>query len=176
LADGDFEAPPTVQPEGWQWEVIPSLDDVDCQAKRVANEPREGKQCLMLKVTPKNPLKPPQVLERTFVALHGPALRLEPGTVVRVSAWMRVPAPIVGSPDGALLFDSAGGEPLAVRTSVPCPWKQFILYRTVPASGVLNVTLALSGIGTVYFDDVRIEPMTSKNSSGIITTSSRPRQ
>jgi hypothetical protein len=36
--------------------------------------------------------------------------------------------------------------------------------------------LALSGIGTVYFDDVRIEPMTSKNSSGIITTSSRPRQ
>jgi hypothetical protein len=87
-----------------------------------------------------------------------------------------VPAPIVGSPDGALLFDSAGGEPLAVRTSVPCPWKQFILYRTVPASGVLNVTLALSGIGTVYFDDVRIEPMTSKNSSGIITTSSRPRQ
>ncbi len=140
LPEGDFEAPPTIQPEGWKVEDIPSLDEVDYQAKRVANDPREGKQCLMLKIAPKNPLKPPQVLERTFLALHSPALRMEPGTTVRISAWMRIPAPIIGSPDGALLFDSAGGEPLAVRTSLPSPWKQFILYRTVPASGTINVT------------------------------------
>jgi hypothetical protein len=29
----------------------------------------------------------------------------------------------------------------------------------VPSSGTLQVTLALTGLGTVYFDDVRIEPL-----------------
>ena len=38
--------------------------------------------------------------------------------------------------DGALFYDSAGGEDLAVRLTVPTPkWKQFHLYRRVPASG-----------------------------------------
>jgi hypothetical protein len=35
----------------------------------------------------------------------------------------------------------------------------FTLYRRVPASGSLNVTLALTGIGTVFFDDIRVEPL-----------------
>jgi len=60
-----------------------------------------------------------------------------------------------------------------VRTSLPSPWKQFILYRTVPVSGTIDVTVALSGIGTVYFDDIRIEPMGAKESSEIRTTSAR---
>ena len=88
---------------------------------------------------------------------------LEPGTLVRISGWVRVPPPgIVASTDGALIYDSAGGEPLAIRQSSPLPkWQQFLLYRKVPASGTINVTLALTGIGTVYFDDVRIEPLQS---------------
>ena len=36
------------------------------------------------------------------------------------------------------------------------------LYRLVPASGTINVTLALTGLGSVYFDDVRIEPLLRK--------------
>ena len=28
----------------------------------------------------------------------------------------------------------------------------------MPDSGLISVTLALTGIGTVYFDDIRIEP------------------
>ena len=36
----------------------------------------------------------------------------------------------VASTDGALLFDSAGGEPLALRlTGEAKRWKQYILYR-----------------------------------------------
>ena len=35
-------------------------------------------------------------------------------------------------------------------------WKQFVLYRKVPASGAINVTLALTGLGKVYFDDVTV--------------------
>src|SRR5262249_972523 len=118
-------------------------------------------QCLRLQIKPKSALQAPLALERTFLAVHTPAVRLEPGTLVRISGWVRIPpAGITASTDGALVYDSAGGEPLAIRlTSLTLKWQQFLLYRKVPASGTINVTLALTGIGSAYFDDVRIEPM-----------------
>jgi hypothetical protein len=72
---------------------------------------------------------------------------------------MRVPDEIKATQDGALFYDSAGGEPLAVRTVRTSSWKQYVLYREVPASGTINVTMALTGLGKVFFDDVRIEPL-----------------
>ncbi len=172
LTGGDFEWPPDQKPPDWCLEEIPSLDDVQGEAKRVANTPREGKQCLMLKLSTKNPLKSELVLERTFLAIHSPAVHLPPGTPVRISGWVCVPEAITGSPDGALFYDSAGGEALAVRVTQPTIWRQFILYRNVPESGTVNVSMALTGLGTVYFDDVRIEPLSDKKEEpDIITTS-----
>jgi hypothetical protein len=171
---GDFEWPSNEQQKGWAMQEILLPEEaelVETSAKRVANNPRDGKQCLMLKMTAKNALTAPQVLQRAFLAIHSPEVRLTPGTLVRVSGWMKVAEPIIGSPDGALLYDSASGEPLAVRQSLPTPWKQFMLYRTVPASGKIGVTLALTGLGTVYFDDLRIEPLDGKKKPEIITTS-----
>ncbi|MCS7046762.1 MAG: hypothetical protein NZO58_10430, partial [Gemmataceae bacterium] len=101
----------------------------------------------------------PLALERTLVALTSPAVPLPPGSLVQVSGWICIPVPITASSDGALLYDSAGGEPLAIRLSEPTPWKKFTLYRRVPPSGTIQVTLALTGLGTVYFDDLRIEPL-----------------
>lgn len=98
-------------------------------------------------------------LERTFLAVDSPPVRLPPGTLVRVSGWVRVPKEIVGSADGVLFYDDAGGEPLAVRLAVQQDWKRFHLYRRVPATGQISVTLALTGVGAAYFDDVRIEPL-----------------
>jgi hypothetical protein len=100
-----------------------------------------------------------QPLERTFLAVDGPPVRLAPGTLVRVSGWVKVPAPIAGTADGALLYDDAGGEPLAVRVAHTGGWKRFHLYRRVPQTGQISVTLALTGIGVAYFDDVKIEPL-----------------
>jgi hypothetical protein len=172
LPEGDFELLPDRPQADWTLEEIPSLDDVQGEAKRVANNPREGKQCLMLKLSAKNSLKAALVLERTYLAIHSPPVHLPPGTPVRISGWVCVPQAITGSPDGALFYDSAGGEPLAVRVTQPTIWKQFILYRTVPESGSVYVSMALTGLGTVFFDDVRIEPMTDKQEeSEIITTS-----
>jgi hypothetical protein len=105
----------------------------------------------------------PQVLERTYVAIHSPAVRLPPGTPVKISAWVRLPRGVAGSTDGAMLYDSSGGEPLALRLAeaTGADWKQYTLYRRVPASGAINVTMALTGLGTAYFDDVKIEPLTA---------------
>jgi hypothetical protein len=160
LPDGDFEAPPDRVPVGWMAQEVPPLDEVEVSARRVADAPHGGRQCLMLKAEPKNPQLAPQVLERTFLAIHSPAVRFPPGTVVRVSAWVRIPDKVRGSADGALIYDSAGGEPLAVRLTEAAPgWKQYSLFRRVPASGTVNATLALTGLGTVYFDDVCIEAL-----------------
>jgi len=79
---------------------------------------------------------------------------------VQITGWVRIPAPIQLSPDGALFFDSIGGEQLGVRLINQCAWQKITLYRKVPESGKVQVTLALRGLGNVYFDDIRIEPMT----------------
>jgi hypothetical protein len=160
LPDGNFEVEPNQTVSGWTPQLS-SLDgdSVDLAARRVTDQPKEGKQCLMLEIKPKHPEEAPAALDRTILAINSPAVRLQPGTLVRISAWVRIPKPITASPDGALFFDSIGGEPLAIRLKDGKTWTKYTLYRVVPASGTVNVTLALTGMGTAYFDDVRIEPL-----------------
>src|SRR5262249_25424878 len=174
LPDGDFELPPDRVPANWLVEEVPSLDPVVGVARRVKEDAKEGRQCLMLQVVPKDPAAVPAALERTFLAVHSPAVKLPPGTKVRISAWMRVPSGVGATPDGALLYDSAGGEPLAVRTVTPAGWKQYVLYREVPASGTINVTMALTGLGTAYFDDVRIEPLVAGGAAPAVAAGNAP--
>jgi hypothetical protein len=125
--------------------------------------PKQGKQCLMMEIKPKAGTIAPLALERTLLALTSPVVHLQPGTLVQVGGWIRIPKDITASADGALLYDSAGGEPLAIRLTTATPWKKFTLYRRVPDSGTMYVTLALTGLGAVYFDDVRIEPLAAGN-------------
>ncbi|MBM4070034.1 MAG: hypothetical protein FJ271_13940 [Planctomycetes bacterium] len=181
LPGGDFEIIPERVQDSWRPEE-PTLDDVEMTVERVsevstpqsakpgaapppavAELPRQGKQCLRLQIRPKNKELPPQALERTLLALTSPVVHLQPGSLVQVSAWVRIPKRIEASPDGALFYDSAGGEPLALRLTEPMPWKKISLYRRVPDSGTLHVTLALTGLGSAYFDDVRIEPLVPSN-------------
>jgi hypothetical protein len=123
----------------------------------------EGKQCAMLQIKPQVGKEVPQALERTMVALVSPDVKLPPGTLVQVSGQVYIPESISASPDGALLYDSAGGEPLAIRLTASAGWKKYTVYRRVPESGTINVTLALTGLGTVYFDDIRIETRAPAN-------------
>jgi hypothetical protein len=177
LPGGDFETVPTDPALAWKIEE-PTIDPVRMTAIRVkdittnlemkpggtpstSEKPKEGLQCAMLLVEPQNKQAPPLALERTVLSLSSPLVKLPPGTLVRVSAWVRIPQAITASVDGALFYDTAGGEPLAIRLTEATPWKKYTLYRRVPASGQIGVTLAMTGLGAAYFDDVRIEPLTS---------------
>jgi hypothetical protein len=128
--------------------------------------PELGKSLLRLEVRRRGEIgedgKPVAVnnapLERTFLAVDSPTVTLPPGTLVRVSGWIRIPQPITGTADGVLFYDDVGGEPLALRAMHLPHWRKFHLYRRVPASGRISVTVALTGIGVAYFDDIRIEP------------------
>src|SRR5262249_702136 len=84
LPGGDFEAPPGDWPSAWlpQAVTLPS-DDVELSAERVTEDAQEGRQCLRLRIKPKDPLHAPAALERTFLAVHTPAVRLTPGGPAR---------------------------------------------------------------------------------------------
>jgi hypothetical protein len=167
IPDGDFERD-GVLAGGWQVEKA-SLDGLELAAKAVGDTPQEGRQCLLLQASmPKVKsaqglveAEPPAALERTTLRVHSPVSQFPAGSLVRVSGWVKVPGPIKSSVEGAMLYDSSGGEPLAVRlTTATKAWRKFNLYRRVPASGLMQVTLELRGVGAAYFDDVRVEPLT----------------
>jgi len=130
-------------------------------------EPKLGNSVLKLEIRPKVVINPkdgkalpiPAALERTYLAVTTPTVRLQPGTWVRISGWVMIPKAIESSADGFLLFDNIGDEAMGVRMTAGLSWKKFHLYRQVPASGAVWVTAALTGIGTVYVDDIRVEPL-----------------
>ncbi len=110
LSDGGFEVPPDQIQQGWlrqdsfEGKATPPLDNVVSVTRRVAEEPAEGKQCLKLQVQPRDPLQLPEALERTYIAVHSPVVSLPPGSLVRISVQVRVPGPILASPDGVAVL------------------------------------------------------------------------
>ncbi len=181
LQDGDFEHADGV-PTGWRIQQS-TPDEVEGVARVTTENPHEGLGCLMIQVKAKAPPAPPPpttppangkpapppqppvitALEPTYLAVTSPPVQLPPGSLVRINGWVNVPKPIEASADGALIFDTAGGEPLGVRlTEATKGWKKFTLFRRVPVSGELRLTAALTGVGTVYFDDLSIEPLNAR--------------
>jgi hypothetical protein len=188
LPGGDFETDPAQAVDAWRPQET-TLDEVAMIAQRVtkldipppppkdpkdkkpptvpttpppptlSDRPIKGERALMLQIKPKDPINQPQALQRTFLAIHSPVVRLQPRSLVQISGWVCIPRPIQASLDGAMLYDSIGGEPLALRLTEVTAWKKFTLYRRVPASGTVQLTVALTGLGTVYFDDLRIQPL-----------------
>ena len=135
-------------------------------------QPNFGSHCLKLEISAKETkdrdgtvLPAPLAVERTVLAVDSPACEFAPGQLVRISFWTKVPG-TVGSADGLVVFDSAGGEPLGVRlrntydeTRRAVAWKQVRLYRRVPADGKLSLSFVLTGLGSAYIDDVAVEPL-----------------
>jgi hypothetical protein len=186
LRGGDFETPPDRVLDTWRKDET-TLDGLDLIAERVSSvgaaptskdaKPLpntssvppsddgviEGKQCAMLQIKPKAGKPAPSALERSHISLVSAPVKLPPGTLVQISGWVNIPAAITASPDGEMMYDSAGGEPMAIRWTEPTAWKKYTVFRRVPNNGMINVTLTMTGVGTVYFDDVRIEPLSRAN-------------
>ncbi len=91
-----------------------------------------------------------------------PPLTPPAGKLVEIAARVMVPAPITGSVDGLLVFDSLGGPALAERVGVTRDWRRLVLHRIVPADSAgepLVVTFALSGLGEAWIDDVSVRTL-----------------
>jgi hypothetical protein len=178
----DAEPPTTKPPKQIYTPTAFEKRVVDPQPRK----PELGEGVLRLRVTPrpltlkKDEKAPPepQALERVFLCVNTPPVKFPPGSWVRVSGWMKIAATkppgadeksttllgIRASADGAMLFDTTAGEAYAIRLTEPTlwngspAWQEFHVYRRVPPNGEVRVRMALTGFGTVYFDNIRVEP------------------
>jgi hypothetical protein len=155
---------------GWSLHSHPSKG-VRASGELLGKDPRVGEPSpggyFHLSAAANDPEQTPEVLERPPLLLTTPPVAVKAGQWVRIHGWVRVPGPITGSLDGLLIFDSLGGEPLAERIKQTSDWKEFTLYRAAPATTSLRVTLALTGLGEAWIDNLSVE---------IVTRRPRPRR
>jgi hypothetical protein len=79
------------------------------------------------------------------------------GELICVQGWIRIPQPLESTVDGFMVFDSLGGEELALRfLQTSGEWREFAFYRSVPTDTNYYVVFALNGIGEVHLDDVHV--------------------
>jgi hypothetical protein len=156
IRGGEFENSEFLSEDGWS-QVMDGDGSVDLQATLSAQDPHRGERSLHMEVKTKEGHTLPASLDPMLAALVSKPIPVVAGDIVRIRFWLRVPAAIQGSPEGALIYDSLGGPALAVTQVEPQEWKQYTLYRHATRADALTVTIGLTGIGDIYVDDLVIE-------------------
>ncbi|HVC92718.1 MAG TPA: hypothetical protein VND64_03460, partial [Pirellulales bacterium] len=141
------------------WELSRYGRQVLMSGEHSPTEPHSGRKNLHLSSAPADPLNPPALVETAPLWVRTPPVPVMAGQWYAIRGWVRVPAPITGSHDGLLIIDSLGGDPLAERIEKTEGWREFTLYRVAPRTGSMTVTIALTGLGEAWIDDLTIEPL-----------------
>lgn len=157
LSEGDFEDLDRMVWAGWQHYEHPQ-DGVRTAADLSPAAPKGGRYSLRLAATAINEHAAAGLVETPPVWITSPAIEAHAGQIFRISGWTYIPEAVTGSLDGLMIIESFGGEPLAERVGEARHWKPFVLYRAAPRSGPLRVTIALTGFGEAWIDNVTIEP------------------
>jgi hypothetical protein len=171
---GEFESSEMLSEDGWS-QTMDGDDALELRATLSAQDPHRGERSLHMEVKPKEGRNLPASLDPMLAALVSKPIPVRAGDILRIRFWLRVPAQIQGSPEGAVIYDSLGGPALAVTQSDPLEWKQFTLYRHATRSDNLTITVGLTGIGDVYVDDLVVEratptagPLTREKTSQVV--------
>ena len=173
LPSGEFEDIGTLVAEHWKHEQS-MLDTVQSSAE-LYSVAKQGKYSLRLSATPMTGEAVPSVIPNPPVTVVTPGISVHAGQFVRITGWAKVPTTLVGSIDGALIYDSLLGKSGAVRLKASQDWQRFELLRPVSESQEMTLTLSLQGFGEFLIDDLRIAafelgpdaPPTSPNKSAV---------
>jgi hypothetical protein len=155
IAGGDFESAEALADGGWS-QTVEIDEQLEVGATLSSDNPHGGSRSLHLQLKPDDAAELPASLDPQVAALVSKPILIKAGDVLRVRFWMRVPAPIEGSADGAVIFDSIGGRSLALSQVEPLEWKQFTFYRYATRSDELTITIGLTGVGDIYVDDLEV--------------------
>jgi len=156
LRSGDFEDYDTMVAEGWKHEQS-AIAGVRATAELYPRG-HKGNYSLRLIAAPASGQDPPASVPERPVTVISPPVTVYKGQLVYISGWVKVSAPSLGSLDGAIFYDSLGGPAAALRWRTISDWKKFELVREVNETSELTLTMALSGLGEIRFDDVEIIP------------------
>jgi len=155
LPGGDFENLDFMVESGWQqyrFEPPRIVSEVGLSRKNV----RSGKYSLRLFASSTEKKSPSIPVESTLVWINSAAVPVRKGQLVCIKGWYYVARPMVDSFDGLLVFDSLGGPAMAERIRKGASWQPFVLYRRAASDSDLTVTLALTGCGEIFVDDVTV--------------------
>ena len=155
LPGGGFEHLPTLLQLGWKHQRLPQ-PGVQSAVRLSPEAPHSGSYCLELEALPADPDAPPATLPTAPAWVTSPEMPLQAGDLVEITGVARVPQQPLGSIDGLMIFDSLGGEEMAVRVTEAPSWRPFRLLRAAPTDTTVTVTIALTGHGRVQLDDLAI--------------------
>ena len=156
LPGGDMEIR-ALEQAGWE-SMGHKVEGVFVAAKDVSPAAaRLGQSGLRLVVAPSNPSDRPKQLETIPLWVVTPPMTVRMGELICVQGWIRIPQPLESTVDGLMIFDSLGGQELALRfLHTSGEWREFAFYRNVPTDSAYYVSFALNGIGEVHLDDVHV--------------------
>jgi hypothetical protein len=140
------------------WETVSHRIEGVALPKRdtVINAKHSGQKGLQIVVLPTGSEDKPVQLETTPIWITTPPIPVRMGEMICVNGWIRIPRRLESTVDGLMIFDSLGGESLALRFLETGDWREFAFYRNVPEDGNYYVTFGLQGFGEVHIDDVNI--------------------
>jgi hypothetical protein len=154
LAGGDMEQLDALVQAGWRHQRDPNVP-IEA-AVELSPLRHTGESSLHLRVFAAKPEEAPAVVETPPVWVTTPGIQVAAGKLARISGFVKTSPAIAGSQDGVLIFDSLGGQTLALRMKPSAEWQPFTLFRVVPEDSLLTVTMALTGLGDAWIDDVQI--------------------
>jgi hypothetical protein len=157
LPTGDMESRPLWTQAGWFSERH-EINDVMTPIVAIAPGGRKpGNSCLSISVKSLPNEEQPLQLETAPVWITSPPIPVRMGELICVNGWVRIPRTIESGVDGLMIYDSFGGESLALRfTRQMKDWKEFVFYRYAPMDGHFFLFFSLFGIGEAQIDDVSV--------------------
>jgi hypothetical protein len=157
LRSGDCEDKDTMVAEGWK-RTETEIPDVQSTGELHAGA-HQGTYCLRLAAAPAPGKELPAVISDRPVTITTPPVTVYKGQLVYISGWVKMAAASIGNLDGAVFYDSLLGSGTALHWNSTADWQQFEMIREVPETTQLTLTMALSGLGDVRFDDLQIIPL-----------------
>lgn len=154
LPSGDFENIDAMLADGWRHEQRTS--GIIRTAGELYPRPHCGTHCLRLVAVPETNHDVPSVVTERPITVTSPPIQVRAGQIIHISGFVRVAAPCVGNLDGAMLYDSLVGQTGALRWQANSDWQPFELLREAAADGEFTLTLTLTGLGEILFDDLKV--------------------
>ena len=155
LPAGNFENLNHMVDRGWSQHRV-DQDSVRSDVELTPHDQKSGGYSLRLRALPTDHSETSPIVATAPITIRSARVHAQPGQLVRIAGWAKVPSSIVGSHDGLLVSDSVGGESLGVRIRRTDDWQEFVLYRAADATGELRIDFSLTGIGEALVDAITV--------------------
>lgn len=157
LYGGDFESLDQLTQFGWQ-HIAAEASGLTPHAELSSREPYHGRYCLRLNVAAAQQDHPPVATDRVGIRIISPAIPVEPGQLIEITGWARIPEPTPGQTADLEIVDSLGGPELSLPLAATHGWQPFQVVRAATANE-LHISFGLSRQGTAELDAVMVRPL-----------------